>query len=188
MNMAKASEADLKMAMDLSGALERLGHRFFPEMPDAIQQVQEGDDGERFDRDDDVQCGRALRHLLEIANRGSLMRVVWGLAVLLDPRNKVVDPDADTLQHHPETIEARAAVSAAASAVLEVQDASDEPAPPALPLQLHAAAVDHAHEILKRLSYHRDGDFFVNVNRVGAEAIHASTVATIVAAARVIPR
>lgn len=55
--------------------------------------------------------------------------------------------------------------------------------PTTTPQESHVAAVDHAHEILKRLLYHRDGDFFVNVNRVGAEAIHVSTVATIVAAA-----
>lgn len=47
----------------------------------------------------------------------------------------------------------------------------------------HKAAVDHAHEILRRLMYHRDGDFFVNVNRVGAEALHVSTISTIVNAA-----
>lgn len=46
-------------------------------------------------------------------------------------------------------------------------------------------SVDHAHEILRRLMYHRDGDFFINVNRRGAEAIHARTIATIVHAALV---
>jgi hypothetical protein len=29
------------------------------------------------------------------------MRVVFGMAVVLDPRNEVVDPDADTLEIHP---------------------------------------------------------------------------------------
>ena len=47
----------------------------------------------------------------------------------------------------------------------------------------HKAAVDHAHEILGRLLYLRDGDYFVNVNRAGAEAMHVSTVSTIVHAA-----
>lgn len=46
-------------------------------------------------------------------------------------------------------------------------------------------SVDHAHEILRRLMYHRDGDFFINVNRSGAEALHTSTIATIVHAALV---
>jgi hypothetical protein len=26
---------------------------------------------------------------------------VWGMTVLLDPRNEIVDPDADTLEIHP---------------------------------------------------------------------------------------
>lgn len=46
-------------------------------------------------------------------------------------------------------------------------------------------SVDHAHEILRRLMYHRDGDFFINVNRSGAEALHTSTIAAIVHAALV---
>jgi hypothetical protein len=32
------------------------------------------------------------------------MRVVWGCAVMLDPANKCVDPDADTIEHHPDTL------------------------------------------------------------------------------------
>ena len=104
MKMAKASEADLEMAMELCGTLERLGHRLCPVMPEEIEKLLDDDDSERFDRDDDAQCGRALRHLLELADRASLMRVVWGCAVMLDPRNQCVDPDADTIEHHPDTI------------------------------------------------------------------------------------
>lgn len=44
----------------------------------------------------------------------------------------------------------------------------------------HIAGVDHAHELLRRLGYHRDGDHFINANRRGAEAIHVSTISTIV--------
>lgn len=115
MTMAKASEEDLRMAMDLCQALESLGQRFVPTMPEAIEQLDGNADSESFDRDDDAQCGRALRHLLEIAERGSLMRVVWGMAVLLDPRNKIVDPDSSSLQQHPDTVKALAAAKAAAA-------------------------------------------------------------------------
>lgn len=97
--IAKASQADLNMAMDLTAMLETLGHRHCPAMPAAIAR---NDGDEDFDRDDNDQCGRALRALLETANRGSLSRVVWGAAVMLDPRNKLVDPTADTIEHHPE--------------------------------------------------------------------------------------
>ena len=44
-------------------------------------------------------------------------------------------------------------------------------------------AVDRAHDVLRVLHYDRRGDHFVNVNRAGAEAIHTSTIATIVHAA-----
>lgn len=101
MKMSKASEDDLNMAMDLSNALDLLGQRFLPCMPEAIEQLGPDDESERFDRLDDTQCGRALRHLLDIVERGSLFRVVWGMAVLLDPRNQVVHPDLDYLDKHP---------------------------------------------------------------------------------------
>jgi len=32
------------------------------------------------------------------------MRVVYGCAVMLDPKNKCVDPDANTIEHHPERL------------------------------------------------------------------------------------
>jgi hypothetical protein len=115
MRMAKASEADLSMAMEIGGALDALGHRFLPCMPQAIEKLTDDEDSERFDRDDDAQCGRALRYVLDVADRGSLMRVIWGMAVLLDPANKIVDPSSDTLEHHPDTVAALAAVSAASN-------------------------------------------------------------------------
>lgn len=112
MKMAKASQADLNMAMDLVNALAALGQRFYPCMPEAIERLGEDDERANFDRDDDAQCGRALRHLLEIAERGSLFRVVWSMVVLLDPRNRCVDPDADTIEHHPDVAAALAARTA----------------------------------------------------------------------------
>ena len=99
MKIAKASEADLGMAMDLLSMLDALGHRHCPSMPAVIAR---NDGDEEFDRDDDDQCGRALRALLEVADRGSLFRVVFGAATMLDPRNKLVDPAADTIEHHPD--------------------------------------------------------------------------------------
>ena len=103
MKMAKASDADMDMALELTAAIEALAQRWAPTMPAAAQRLRgDDDDAERFDQHDDEQCGRALRHLLEIANRGSLGRVVWGMSVLLDPRNQMVDPAADTLEHHPD--------------------------------------------------------------------------------------
>mgnify|MGYP000899652354 CR=1 FL=1 len=72
MKMAKASEADLQMATDLCNALEALGQRWCPTMPEAIAQTGAEFEFEHFDSDNDAQCGRALRHLLEVAERGSM--------------------------------------------------------------------------------------------------------------------
>ena len=71
-------------------------------MPEAVERLEGDEDSEPFDRDDDEQCGRALRHLLDTVNRGSLFRVAWGMSVMLDPRNRCVDPDADVIEHHPD--------------------------------------------------------------------------------------
>jgi hypothetical protein len=100
MKMAKASDADLDMAIDLASALDALTHRWCATMPEAVEKLEGDEDSEPFDRDDDEQCGRALRHLLDTVNRGSLFRVVWGMSVMLDPRNRCVDPDADVIEHH----------------------------------------------------------------------------------------
>lgn len=112
MKMAKASQADLDMAVDLVSALDALGQRWAPSMPPSIERLTGGREHEEFDRHSDEDCGRALRHLLEVAERGSLSRVVWGMVVLLDPRNRCVDPAADTIEHHPDVTAAMAASQA----------------------------------------------------------------------------
>lgn len=101
MKMAKASEADLNMAMELASAFESLGSRWVPAMPDAIEKLEDDQEHEGFDRNDDAQCGRALRYLLDLTDRASLGRVVWGMVVVCDPRNELLDPEADTVEVHP---------------------------------------------------------------------------------------
>lgn len=104
MKMAKASKADLDMAMELCNALDALTQRWGATVPDEIAKPDGGDENEYFDRDDREQCQRVLGYLLELADRASLMRVVWGCAVMLDPTNKCVDPNADTIEHHPDLV------------------------------------------------------------------------------------
>ena len=113
MKMAKASEADLDAAMELCNALDALTQRWGATMPEKIEQLTGHMESEYFDEDDSEQCKRVVAYLRELANRASLMRVVWGMAVLLDPATKMVDPDADTLEHHPDTVAALAAMAAA---------------------------------------------------------------------------
>lgn len=100
MEMAKASRADLDMATELCAALDALTG-LYPTMPAGI-----GDEASEspFDRDDPKQCVRALGHLLDIADRASLARVVWGAVVMLDPRNRCVDPDRDVIALHPDSL------------------------------------------------------------------------------------
>lgn len=104
MKMAKASEADLDMAIELCCAIDAITGNW-PTMPDWFDRMADGD-AAPFDCDDDGQCGMVLRYLIATAERASLSRVVWGMKVLLAPSNKVVDPDADTLEHHPEVVAA----------------------------------------------------------------------------------
>ena len=100
MKMARASEADLEMAMELCGALDALTG-WCPSFPTAGNGSADERDSEPFDRDDPEHCVRALGYVLDLADRASLMRVVWGCAVMLDPRNRCVDPNSDTIELHP---------------------------------------------------------------------------------------
>jgi len=97
MKMAKASDGDLAMAMDLCNTLDTFESGFF------TVDSQRHDD-ESFDTDSGDDCRRAMEHIMEVYGRGSLMRVVYGMATLLNPANKIVDPNLDTLDHHPDTI------------------------------------------------------------------------------------
>lgn len=111
MKMAKASQADIDMAMELAGALEALSSRWGATMPEKIAKGgQTGEDrDEAFSLDDHEDCRRVCEYLINLGRSASLFRVVMGMAVVLDPRNELLDPDADTLEAHPRI---RAALSA----------------------------------------------------------------------------
>lgn len=100
MKMARASKADLDAALDVSNIIEQLEQGYMPSTDDA-------DDVERFDSDDREQCKRALGAILDAAAKGSLFRVTFGMTVVLDPRNELLDPAADTLELHPKLVAAR---------------------------------------------------------------------------------
>lgn len=101
MKMAKASEADLEAAIKIASALEAIDRGLMPEGFDT-------DDGERedFDIDSGRDCRNVIRHILDLMDNGSIGRVVWGMAVILDPANEVIDPDASAIEHHPKRLEA----------------------------------------------------------------------------------
>lgn len=91
MRIARATTADIESAMTLANALESL----------ALGHFDDHEDGPAFDVDDAQSCQRAIRRLLDLHDRGSLLRVIWGMATIVDPANAVIDPDADALQLHP---------------------------------------------------------------------------------------
>lgn len=107
MQMAKASEQDLDAAMHLCSALDALsGWR--PVMPEGVARVMaDSDADEAFDPDDHEQCARVVEHLLQTSQAGSIARVVWGCAVMLDPRNQLIDPNSDVIELHPQWTQAR---------------------------------------------------------------------------------
>ena len=49
-----------------------------------------------------ADCAKALGIVLGIFETGALFRVVFGMHTLLDPNNRVVNPDSDTLELHPD--------------------------------------------------------------------------------------
>lgn len=97
MKMARASERDMDCAIKLARAIDDLERGLMPIDPDASDLEQ----CEDFDRHEGRDCAHALNLLLDIASKGSISRVVWGLCVLLDPKNNVVDQGCDHIDMHP---------------------------------------------------------------------------------------
>lgn len=96
MKMAKASEADINMAVTLANYCDSISRT---QMPDALS--KEAENIEWLDADDREQFARLLHGLQELLDQGSICRVVWGMAVMCNPANQLIDPDADTIEHHP---------------------------------------------------------------------------------------
>lgn len=105
MKMARASEADITAALEVCRILEDLDKGYMPSTDDS-------EELEFFDRDDSEQCRKIVGMLLDAIDQASLFRVVFGMSVALDPRNGLLDPDADTLEKHPRIVEALALLDA----------------------------------------------------------------------------
>ncbi|MCA8037063.1 hypothetical protein LGM46_29270 [Burkholderia arboris] len=101
MKMARASQADVDAAIDVTRILSELEKGYMPSSDE-----DEGEETEFFDRDDPEQCQKALCKLLDAADKGSILRVTWGMVVVLDPDNELLDPEADTIEMHPKIVAA----------------------------------------------------------------------------------
>jgi hypothetical protein len=97
MKISKATQNDVEIAFELATMLDVLGHSSCPSMPTKIA----FDGNEDFDPDDNDQCGRALRAMLATANRGNLLRLVWGAEKMLEV---CVDPNSKHIQRHPDAV------------------------------------------------------------------------------------
>ncbi len=99
MKMAKASDDDISLSIEIASIVDDLekGHRPW-------RVFGEDDDKLWLDMDSVEDLRAVVEKIREIASRGSLFRVVFGMGVLLDPKNEVVDPDAYYLDIHPKFI------------------------------------------------------------------------------------
>lgn len=75
-------------------------------MPVEIAQKNDKGDPEEFSVLDDEQCRRVCEYLINLTRSASLMRVVLGMEVCLDERNKLLDPDSDVIAYHPDIVAA----------------------------------------------------------------------------------
>lgn len=99
--MAKASEADISMAMDLANVMDDIERGYFP----AKFSDDEEEGIEWIDTHDREQYEKLIDGLKLLLKKGSISRVIWGMAVVCDPENEAIDPDADTIEHHPKRLQ-----------------------------------------------------------------------------------
>ena len=75
MKIAKASVADLDMALELVSALDTLSSNWGPSMPEKIAKPQRDYETEGFSLDDDENCRRVCEYLIRLTRSASLSRV-----------------------------------------------------------------------------------------------------------------
>lgn len=101
MKMAKPTDDDINLALDIARIVEDLEQRYRPAL------VFGEDDQELWlDMESIDELQAVVEKIREIAARGSIFRVVLGMAVVIDPKNAVLDSDADTLELHPILLDA----------------------------------------------------------------------------------
>ena len=98
MKMARASENDIEVSMEIASIIDDLvsGYR-----PWKVFGADDDNGGGRLDMESADDLRAVVEKLVEIAGRGSLFRVIWGMAVALDPNNEIFDPAARVLELHP---------------------------------------------------------------------------------------
>jgi hypothetical protein len=97
---ARATKADLDAAMILCGMIDDVDDGNFPRN---FEGKFDGGDPEYFEEDDITHLRAFHRRVTMLVRRhpAALQRVIYGMAVLCDPRNEIVDQDKDYLAPHP---------------------------------------------------------------------------------------
>ena len=110
MKVARAKKEDVDVIYDLLGALDRIkdGESFeedeesegigWCELQDAFDAGEDGYVPNRVNH----YIRQAMKYLLDTCYQGEGMRAVMNLSVLLDQKNKVIDPQSRTLDFHPD--------------------------------------------------------------------------------------
>lgn len=113
MKMAKASEKDMVAALDMCQALNTLEDGFLP------HEIAEGED-EAGRYDEEKHASRVVEHLLRINRRASMFRVCFGMTVLLDPANAIVDQELSHLELHPRLRACKEACEGISNEILQI--------------------------------------------------------------------
>ncbi len=98
MKVARADAKDLDAAMQLLGLLDTVSGGYYPSDTD-----NDEDGPLRFNSEDAAHLAQFWKRLDACINAapGFQGRVIFGAVTLLDPRNKVIDPETDCLELHP---------------------------------------------------------------------------------------
>ena len=101
MKMAKATKNDINAAMLLLGMMNDVFE--IDQYPRGLDGEFSEDDPDYFDEDNDDHLRAFYRRLREVFRQqpGGMNRVIFGMEVLLNPKNRIVDPDQDVLAFHP---------------------------------------------------------------------------------------
>ena len=94
MKMSKATQKDMEAALELCRALENLSGGY---LPDVMAEGQE--DAVHYEEREHAE--KVVEYIIGIQRRASLFRVCFGMTVLLDPENEIVDQELTYLELHP---------------------------------------------------------------------------------------
>lgn len=99
--MAKATEKDMDAALAMCRALESLEDGYLPD------EMTPGEEMVAYYADEHAE--KVVEYLVGIQKRASLFRVCFGMTVVLDPANEIVDPELSHLELHPRLLACKSA-------------------------------------------------------------------------------